>query len=50
MLFYLAYFIDTPCTVGPCLNNGACSPDGSGYKCACPSGYSGSNCEGKSII
>ncbi|KAJ8015241.1 hypothetical protein DPEC_G00024090 [Dallia pectoralis] len=35
-----------PCLTGPCVNNGTCSSDVSGaYRCACPFGYKGQNCE-----
>uniref|UniRef100_A0A674CVY9 Slit homolog 3 (Drosophila) n=1 Tax=Salmo trutta TaxID=8032 RepID=A0A674CVY9_SALTR len=35
-----------PCLAGPCLNNGTCASDISGfYHCTCPIGYKGQNCE-----
>ncbi len=35
------------CSKNPCLNGGSCTNDKSplGYKCSCPTGYSGDFCE-----
>ncbi|XP_063411590.1 ryncolin-1-like [Mytilus trossulus] len=41
----LYYFLETPCSNQPCLNNGTCDALGSSYVCHCPDGYKGSNCE-----
>ena len=39
------------CTAGnPCGNNGICEPVGSSYRCLCPIGFQGQNCqEGKEV-
>jgi len=41
-----------PCSTGPCLNGGACSPvllpttpDTYNYSCTCPTGFSGNQCQ-----
>lgn len=34
-----------PCEIKPCLNGGECIPFEMGYKCNCPFGAAGQNCE-----
>ncbi|KAL8612700.1 hypothetical protein ACOMHN_025351 [Nucella lapillus] len=34
-----------PCEGEPCMNGGQCQADGEVYQCACPLGYTNSNCE-----
>ncbi|WP_437931582.1 DNRLRE domain-containing protein [Sorangium sp. So ce291] len=34
-----------PCTAAPCQNGGTCASSGSSYTCACPAGYTGTNCQ-----
>lgn len=34
-----------PCMTNPCLHGGKCLPQGTGYTCYCPQGYTGENCE-----
>ncbi|XP_048859491.1 neurocan core protein-like [Brienomyrus brachyistius] len=36
---------DNPCQTNPCLHGGSCLPEGKGYSCYCPQGYSGESCE-----
>ncbi|CAF4840302.1 unnamed protein product, partial [Rotaria magnacalcarata] len=33
------------CSPNPCSNSGECSVVGSGFRCNCPPGYSGTLCE-----
>ena len=33
------------CESNPCLNNGTCSDQVSGYTCSCPPGFAGDRCE-----
>jgi hypothetical protein len=33
------------CDPSPCQNGGSCTNDAAGYTCACPAGYTGTNCE-----
>lgn len=37
----------SPCHPNPCMNGGTCTENGGGYDCACPTQYSGPNCESK---
>jgi len=34
-----------PCTSSPCVHGGTCSHNGTVFKCACPEGLSGTQCE-----
>ena len=46
--FYLNVIssVISKCIPSPCKNGGSCEEDGKSYKCSCPSGFKGSNCEG----
>jgi hypothetical protein len=33
------------CNPSPCQNGGSCTNDTNGYTCACPAGYTGTNCD-----
>lgn len=33
------------CLSEPCLNGGTCTSNQGSYKCTCPSGFNGNNCE-----
>ena len=48
---FVVYLTD-PCEGNTCQNGGTCIPDGTGtYSCACPTGYSDTNCEtGQSMV
>ncbi|XP_041698515.1 neurocan core protein [Coregonus clupeaformis] len=34
-----------PCVTNPCVHEGKCLPQGKGYSCYCPQGFTGENCE-----
>ncbi|XP_010886420.1 neurocan core protein isoform X2 [Esox lucius] len=36
---------EEPCLTNPCLHGGKCLPQGQGYSCYCPQGFTGENCE-----
>ena len=42
--------IDTPCDSFPCINGGTCRNDGNNFRCICPQGYAGAQCESKFIV
>uniref|UniRef100_A0A8C7JLA1 Neurocan core protein n=1 Tax=Oncorhynchus kisutch TaxID=8019 RepID=A0A8C7JLA1_ONCKI len=37
--------VGEPCVTNPCLHGGQCVPQGKGYSCYCPQGFTGENCE-----
>jgi EGF-like domain/Chaperone of endosialidase/Human growth factor-like EGF len=37
--------VSNHCDPSPCQNGGSCTNDTNGYSCACPAGYTGTNCE-----
>ena len=44
MCFYI-FLTGNACSSNPCLNNGQCSIIGTSYRCTCPTGYGGSQCQ-----
>ncbi|CAF1022950.1 unnamed protein product [Didymodactylos carnosus] len=36
---------ESPCALNPCLNGGRCVEEGSSYRCDCPQGIGGTQCE-----
>ncbi|XP_052080851.1 fibropellin-3-like isoform X2 [Mytilus californianus] len=44
---YICLPFDAPCDVSPCLNNGICRNIVNDYRCMCPNGYYGDQCENK---
>ena len=44
-LTYLFLELDE-CSSSPCQNNGTCFSDLDNYRCECPAGFTGQNCEG----
>ncbi|VDH92805.1 Hypothetical predicted protein [Mytilus galloprovincialis] len=42
---HICLSFDAPCDVHPCLNNGVCRNMVNSYKCICPNGYHGNDCE-----
>ncbi|XP_064787074.1 neurocan core protein-like isoform X3 [Oncorhynchus masou masou] len=36
---------EEPCVTNPCVHEGKCLPQGKGYSCYCPQGFTGENCE-----
>ncbi|XP_042348809.1 coagulation factor IXa [Plectropomus leopardus] len=45
MEFWVAYIDGNQCKSSPCLNQGLCKDHLGYYTCACPSGFTGTNCE-----
>ncbi|CAL8312412.1 unnamed protein product [Gadus morhua 'NCC'] len=45
LLLLLGLGEQQPCVTNPCLHGGRCLPQGRGYSCYCPQGYTGENCE-----
>ena len=50
MQFRISILAAHPCSRKPCQNEGTCSPNGSGYKCSCPDGFEGKNCQTGNIL
>ncbi|XP_062997979.1 coagulation factor IX-like [Elgaria multicarinata webbii] len=44
-LFWALYKYGDPCMINPCINGGKCRHQIGDYKCWCPAGYKGKNCE-----
>ena len=47
VLVYGQPYLRDQCLSNPCDNGGTCEPNGTFYKCVCPTRWPGSNCEGK---
>jgi EGF-like domain. len=46
-IIIILFFLSAHCDGDPCMNGATCNEVREGYECVCPTGFKGTDCEGK---